>query len=131
MDMSTAKKRARQFELFHMAILFVGSEGWIYTGRGFMDAEPKSLLTQKLAPSDERLPYSNDHRRNFLDCVKSRKQPVSPIESAYHSDVTCHQAHIAMIIGRKVTWNADEEEFENDAEANRMKNRPMRSPWHL
>ncbi len=131
MDMETAKKRAWQFDLFHMAILFVGSDGWIYTGRGFMDAEPKSLLTQKLGANDERLPFSIDHRRNFLDCVKSRKQPVSHIDSAFYADVTCHQAHIAMTLGRKVTWDAEAEEFVNDAEANRMKNRPMRSPWHL
>lgn len=131
MDMGTAKKRARQFELFHMAILFIGSEGWIYTGRGYMEAEPKSLLTQKLSANDERLPLSYDHRRNFLDCVKSRKQPVSPIDSAFYSDVTCHQAHIAMTLGRKVTWDDTNEEFVNDAKANRMMTRPMRSPWHI
>ncbi|MBN1480150.1 gfo/Idh/MocA family oxidoreductase [candidate division KSB1 bacterium] len=131
MDMDTAKKRAWQFKLFHMAILFLGSEGWIYVGRGFMDAEPKSLLKEKLGPHDERLPFSNNHRRNFLDCVRDRKQPVSNIHSAFYSDVTCHQAHIAMTLGRKVTWNAEREEFENDPVANRLKGRAMRSPWHV
>ncbi len=131
MDMETAKKRAWQFDLFHMAILFIGREGWIYTGRGFMDAEPKSLLTQKLGSNDERLPFSNNHRRNFLDCVKSRTQPVAPIDAAYHADVTCHQAHIAMTLGRQVTWDAHAGKFVNDANANRLINRPMRSPWHV
>jgi hypothetical protein len=131
MDMSTAKKTAWQFGLFWMAILFEGSEGWIYVGRGFMDAYPKSLLTEKFKSNDERLPASNDHHRNFLNSVRSRKTPISSIDSAFYSDVACHQAHIAMKLGRKVTWNNETEQFVDDAEANRMTVRPMRSPWHL
>jgi hypothetical protein len=131
MDMNTAKKTAWQFGLFWMAMLFEGSEGWIYVGRGFMDANPKSLLTEKLHSSDERLPASNNHHRNFLDCVRNRQTPVSSIDSAFYSDVACHQAHIAMKLGRKLTWNNVTEQFVNDDEANRMMARSMRSPWHL
>ena len=131
MDMATAKKRAPQFDLFWMAILFQGSDGWIYVGRGFIDAEPKSLLREKLGPNDERLPVSNDHRRNFPDCVRQRKRPISHIDSAFYSDVACQQAHIAMTLGRKITWDNKAEMFLNDAEANRMTARSMRAPWHL
>ena len=131
MDMATAKKTAWQFGLFWMAILFEGSEGWIYVGRGFMDAHPKSLLTEKFTSRDERLPASNNHHRNFLDAVKSRRQPISDIDSAFYSDVACQQAHIAMKLGRKVNWNNKTEQFADDDEANRMISRPMRSPWHL
>ena len=131
MDMNTAKKKAWQFELFHMAILFLGSDGWIYVGRGFLDAEPKSLLRAQLGPNDTRLPVSNDHRRNFLDCVKCRTTPISSIDSAFYSDVTCHQAYIAAKLGRKVEWDNARELFIQDEEANRMKTRAMRSPWHL
>lgn len=131
MDMSTAKQAAWQFGLFWMAMLFEGSEGWIYVGRGFMDANPKSLLTEKFKSSDERLPQSNNHHRNFLDSVRSRKTPISSIDSAFYSDVACHQAHISMKLGRRVIWDNDAEMFVNDDEANRMMARPMRSPWHL
>ncbi len=131
MDMNTAKKKAWQFDLFHMAVLFLGSEGWLYVGRGFLDAEPKSLLRTQLGPNDRRLPVSNDHRRNFLDCVKSRKTPVSSIDSAFYSDVNCHQAYISIMLDRKVEWDNAKEEFINDDDANRLKTRAMRSPWVL
>ena len=131
MDMVTAKKKAPQFDLFWMAILFQGTDGWIYVGRGFIDAEPKSLLREKLGPNDQRLPWSTDHRRNFLNCVKSRKQPVSHIDSAFYSDVACHQAHIAMKLGRKIYWDNDSENFQNDEQANRMTVRAMRGEWHI
>lgn len=131
MDMHTAKKRAWQFELFWMAILFIGSEGWIYVGRDYMNSEPKSLLTYKFKSNEKRLPESKDQRRNFLDCVKSRKQPISDIESAFFSDVACHHADIAMKTGRKLTWNNATLQFENDNKANRLLKRSMRSPWHL
>ncbi len=130
MDMHTAKKTAWQFGLFWMAILFEGTEGWIYVGRGFMDAHPKSLLTEKLKSHEERLPASRNHHRNFLDAVRTRASTVSPIDAAFYSDVACHQAHIAMKLGRPVKWDNVLEKFD-DEEANRMMSRPMRSPWHL
>jgi len=130
MDMDTARTRAKQFNLFHMAILFLGHEGWIYVGRGYLAAEPKSLLKVKLSPGADHIPYSNDHRRNFLDCVKSRQTPVSSVDSAFYSDVTCHQGYITAMLGRKLTWDAEKEQF-TDADANRLLSRSMRSPWSL
>ncbi|RPH99115.1 MAG: gfo/Idh/MocA family oxidoreductase [Calditrichaeota bacterium] len=131
MDMSTATKTAWQFGLFWMAILFEGTEGWIYVGRGFMDAQPKSLLNLTISSDEDHLPVSNNHHRNFLDCVKSRKTPISNIESAFYSDIACHQAHIAMKLGRTCTWDNRLEKFVNDDQANRMMTRTMRSPYHL
>jgi len=78
-----------------------------------------------------RLGYSNDHKRNFLDCVKSRQKTVSPIDVAVRSDTVTHQDHIAMTLGRKLRWDPAKEEFVGDAGANEMLSRPMRSPWHL
>ncbi|MDZ7317137.1 MAG: Gfo/Idh/MocA family oxidoreductase [candidate division KSB1 bacterium] len=131
MDMHTAKKTAWQFGLFWMAILFEGTEGWIYVGRGFMDARPKSLLTEKLKPDEERLPESRNHHRNFLDAIRGLTAPISPIDAAFYSDIACHQAHIAMVLGRKVCWDNQSERFVDDPEANRLMSRAMRSPWQL
>jgi hypothetical protein len=36
-----------------------------------------------------------------------------------------------MRLGRKLRWDPDKEQFVNDAQANRMLSRPMRSPWRL
>jgi len=112
-------------------ILFLGTEGWVITSRGGNDADPKSLLKVAFDSSEMRLPVSNDHRRNFLDCIKTRQQTICPIETAVRSDTICHLDDIAIRLGRKLYWNPEKEEFINDEQANPMLGRPLRSPWCL
>jgi predicted dehydrogenase len=128
----TALKHARQFSLHHgLGILFLGAEGWVLVGRGFLDAEPKSLLSATIGPDEIRLPVSDNHRRNFLEAVKTRQRTICPVETAVRSDTVCHLDDIAIRLGRKLRWNPEREEFINDDQANRMLTRPMRSPWRL
>jgi hypothetical protein len=74
---------------------------------------------------------STGHHRNFLDSVKTRKPPACPIEAAVRSDTLAHLADISMRLGRKLRWDPEREVFVDDADANKMLDRPMRSPWHL
>jgi predicted dehydrogenase len=69
------------------------------------------------------------HARNFLDCVKSRKQPISDLESAHRVAVVCHLANISLRLGRRIRWDAKREEIVEDAEASRMLVRSYRAPW--
>ncbi len=78
-----------------------------------------------------RLYESRDHQQNFLDCVKTRKKTITPIEVAYRSISVGHLGEIAMLLGRKIHWDPDKQVFVNDDAANRMLSRPMRAPWHL
>ena len=131
MNTRTALKRAEQFSLHNgLGVLFIGDEGWVLVERGFIDAEPKSLLTATINP-DDRLPRSNNHRRNFIECVKSRRQTICPVDTAVRSDTICHLDDIAIRLGRKLHWDPEKEQFTDDEQANRMLSRPMRSPWHL
>jgi hypothetical protein len=114
-----------------VGVLFVGSDGWVIVSRGGIDAEPRSLLQATFDDGETRLPVSNNHRRNFLDCVKTRQQPVSPVEAAVRSDTVCHLEDIAIRLGRKLRWDPQAERFTNDPEANRLLTRPLRSPWQL
>jgi len=131
MDMGTARTRAEQFRLAHFGILFRGTAGWIYVSRQGFFTEPEALKHITLGPNDVRLPRSNDHRRNFLDAVKARSKPITNVDTAVRSDIICHQADIAMQLGRPLRWDPQKEVFVNDPQANRMLARPMRSPWHL
>jgi predicted dehydrogenase len=132
MNSTKAMKRAEQFSLYHrVGILFQGSDGWVFVCRERIEAEPKSMLTTTFGSEEIHLPRSNNHRRNFLDCVKTRNKPICPIESAVRSDTVCHIDDIAMRLGRKLRWNPEKEEFIDDETANSMLTRPMRSPWHL
>jgi len=118
-----------------LGVRFEGTDGWVFIKErhlgGKMDADPKSLLTEKLGPGDVRLPFSDNHGQNFLDCIKTRSRTVAPVEVAVRSDALCQLSNIAMRLGRKLKWDPDAEQFVGDAEADRMLSRPPRSPWRL
>ncbi len=69
------------------------------------------------------------HARNFLDCVKSRSEPVADLESGHRVVTTCHVANISLKTGRKLVWDSAKEQVVGDAEASSMLARPYRKPW--
>jgi predicted dehydrogenase len=69
------------------------------------------------------------HARNFIDCAKSRKVPISDLESGHRVATVCHLANISLRVGRKLRWNGEKEEVIGDPEASAMLRRPYRGPW--
>jgi predicted dehydrogenase len=69
------------------------------------------------------------HVRDFLDCIRSRKQPVSDLESAHRAATACHLANISLRLRRLVRWDGDKETVGGDPEAARLLERPYRAPW--
>jgi predicted dehydrogenase len=113
-------------------VTWEGSEGKVWADRGRHDADPKSILTSKIGPDEVHLYESNDHFRNFIDCVISRKEPVAPVEVAHRSITICHLGNIAMRLGREsLKWDPEKERILDDAEASKMLRRSYRSPWKL
>jgi predicted dehydrogenase len=113
------------------ATKFIGTEGWIRISRTDWDAEPKSLLQEKIAAADSRLIHSANHYQNFVDAVKARRGAVSPLADAVRSDIISHLCDIAIRLKRKVTWDPKKEAIVGDAEASEMCSRAMRAPWTL
>ncbi len=111
---------------------WIGADGrWIWVDRGGLDANPKSILRERIGPDEVRLFRSPGHHREFLDCVKSRRPTTTPAETAHRSASIGHLGQIAMITGRKIRWNPDTEQILNDPTASRMLSTPMRAPWRL
>jgi len=110
---------------------WIGEEGWIHVDRGFIDANPKSLLKEKFGPNDIHLFKSPGHHRNFINCVKSRKQTITPCEVAHRSATPGHLGQISMLLGRKINFNPDTEEIIGDETAARMMSSSYRAPWHI
>jgi len=108
-----------------------GDKGWIYVRRGRLEAEPKSVLDEVIGPDEIKLYRSRDHKQNFVDCVKSRKETIAPAEVGHRSISVGLLGEIAMLTEQKLRWNPDNEVFLNSDQANRMLSRPMRAPWHL
>ena len=112
-------------------VRFMGDKGRVHVTRGSIQTEPEELLEVKLQPTDERLHESSNHLTNFLDCVKTRRDPVAPVESGHAATTLTLVADIATRLQRKLTWDWTTERFVNDAAANAMLSRAMRSPWTL
>ena len=110
---------------------FIGTEGWIEMGASGFFAEPASLKTSIIGANEIHLGTSTNHMRNFLDCVKTRREPAAPIEIGHRSATICHLANIAMWLKRTLRWDPAAERFiGDDAEAaNRLLGRANRAPW--
>lgn len=110
-------------------VRFEGEEGWVETGdSGIIEASSKALLEDRQFPGG--YPPDN-HIRGFLDCVKSRMQPIAHAEVAHRSISACHVANVCKRLDRPVKWDPAKEEFIGDEEANRLRSRAYREPWYL
>ncbi|MBN2451043.1 MAG: Gfo/Idh/MocA family oxidoreductase [Lentisphaeria bacterium] len=109
-------------------VTFVGEEGRIFT-RGDIEAEPRSLLKEYPRPGDVRLYRSLDHAQNFVDCVRSRRETITPPEIAHRATSTALLGDIACRLGRPLRWDPERETFVGDAAANRLLAGVWRWPW--
>jgi len=112
-------------------VTFEGTEGKVHISRSRIDAEPKSILQSKIGPGEIHLYASNSHVGNFLECVKTRKDPIVPVEIGHRSNVICMMSDAAIRLGRKLKWDPAAERYVGDPQANRFLARAMRSPWRL
>ena len=108
-----------------------GTEGWIEMQDEKPTYYPESLKTSVIGPNEIHLYESNDHHRNFIDCIKARRETAAPAEVGHRSTSICHLGNIAMTLKRKLRWDPEAERFIGDEHANRMLSRALRSPWHL
>jgi predicted dehydrogenase len=69
------------------------------------------------------------HTRDFVECVRSRRQPIADLEGAHRIATACHLANLSLRLGRKLRWDAERETIAGDIEAQAMLERPYRPPW--
>lgn len=110
-------------------VRFVGSDGWVDIGRKDFTCEPAALRDTEIGPNERRLYVSENHYRNFLDCVKSRQEPIEPVETGHRTSMLCHLGNIAMRLKRTIKFDPRTEQIVGDEEASRMLGRPLRKPW--
>jgi len=111
---------------------WIGTDGWVWVDRGGFDASNLDWFAQ--IPPDKykvKLYKSDNHQRNFLDCVKSRKPTITPVETAHHSAIPGHLGLISMLVGRKLKWDVASEKIIGDLEATKWLTRHYRSPWKI
>ena len=131
-------------------ILFIGTEGWLFVSRGderVTASDPVSVtgnavergplsasnlsIIRELTNDEVHLYVSDNHARNWLDCIKSRNMPIAPAEVAHRSCTACLLQQIAMHLKRKLYWDPKTERFKNDNEANSWLKRVERPKYAI
>jgi predicted dehydrogenase len=116
------------------SIKFIGTDGWVGNRgwRGKVEASSDKILNSVIGDEEIKLftEPAGEHR-NFLDCVKSRKDPYFPVDIGHRISTVCHLGNLSIKLSRKLKWDPEEEQFFNDADATAMMSRPMREPWSL
>ena len=110
---------------------FIGDEGWVHVNRGSITAEPKSPLDVKITPEKAHLVKSDNQYLDFLECVRSRRDPVAPVDAGHRASVIGNVADIALRLNRRVRWDPARDQFVGDDQANRLLSRAMREPWTM
>jgi myo-inositol 2-dehydrogenase/D-chiro-inositol 1-dehydrogenase len=127
-------------------IRYEGTEGWIWVSRGnytasasdpvaqgnnakALDASDPKILQSEIGAGEIHLYESEEHHGNWLDCIQTGKQPLSPAEIGHRACSVCLVSHVAMKVGRKLEWDPKAERFVNDDEANSHLSRPQRAPY--
>jgi len=110
-------------------VKFEGSEGWAWADRGDKGASSEAILQSEIKSDEIHLYKSENHFRNFIDCVISRKETIAPAETAHRSITPAHLGNIAMMLETDLEWDPVNEKIVNNEQANNMLARPMREPW--
>ncbi len=108
-----------------------GENGWIHVDRSKLTAENPAVLEEKIGEDEIHLYRSADHVRNFIECIKSREETITPAEIAYRSISVALLGEIAMLTGQKLNWDPEKEVFIDNINANRLLSRPFRGSWSL
>ncbi|MHC5542111.1 Gfo/Idh/MocA family protein, partial [Singulisphaera rosea] len=117
-------------------ILFEGTEGSLFVGRGKLTGKPvDEMKTRPLPEGAIEKVYKNrpvvDHIRNFFDCVVSRSEPISDVFSHHRALTTCHLAGIAARFGRPIRWDPKAETILDDSQAQGFLTRERRKGFEI
>ena len=117
-------------------ILFEGTDGRFFVNRGRISGAPVEALRENPLPDGaiEKVyggPVSENHSANFIECMKSRKQPVSDVWSHNRMLEICHLANISMRLGRELNWDPAQREIVGDSQANSFLMRESRKDYTI
>jgi predicted dehydrogenase len=129
---------------------WIGEKGFVHVNRGgafdtdieglgevIMKREGNKVVKGRKLPElgddviKTRLYKTPGHWRNLLDCIKSRQETVTPVETAHHSTIPGHLSLIAMMTDSTIKWDPEKETILDNAEASKLLGRTYRAPWTL
>lgn len=115
-----------------MGATWYGDLGWIHVDRGYrISASDPKILEEVIGDNEIHLYKSDNHYQNFVDCVRSGKETIAPVDVAYRAISVGLLGEIAMTTGQTIKWDPDNEVIIDNEHASRMLSRPYRKPWTL
>lgn len=116
-------------------VKFWGENGWIEVSRGYFKGSDPKFDPPASAASTEEGPYETriPHQINFIECVRSRQDPVASVDIGHSSCTVCTLGNIACDLKRTIKWNPETETFVDDTDgaATGKLHYVYRSPWTL
>jgi hypothetical protein len=88
-------------------------------------------MSSEIGPNEIHLQESTSHQLSFVESVRTRKDPVSPVETAVRSDLISHLSDLCVRTGQPVRWDPVKQTITGNEAARKMMSRPLRKPWTL
>jgi hypothetical protein len=117
-----------------LGCVFIGEKGRIEVNRDRISADPAELITGADRPPALKVPETQPHIENFIECIKTRAKCNADIEYGQCSSTLCTLVNIARDIGlvdKPLAWDPAAERFTNNDDANKMLSAPRRAGWEL
>ena len=110
---------------------FIGEKGIIRAGRGYLTSDVAEIVKTPIGEKEFHVYPSNNHRRNWVECVRTRKTTICTAEIGHRSATVCHLGNLGYQLRRKLKWDPAKEVFNDDAEANKLTTREPREKWKV
>ena len=136
-DKGLLYKYANGIEMIHepkdnnRAVRFVGTDGEVLVARGMLKTSPENLKDKVLDKDVAGVYYSDNHYKDFLDAIRSRKAPICDVEVGHRTATVCNIGNIAYRLKRSLQWDPGQEIFVNDPEASTWLGREMKKEWKV
>jgi predicted dehydrogenase len=114
-------------------VKFWGEKGWIEVSRGYFNASDPKFIPEKKEASTEPYETKIPHQLNFIESVRTRKDPTVPVEIGHSSCTVCNLGNIACELKRTIKWDPSTETFvgDTDGKATKMLHYEYRKGWKL
>ena len=127
--------RAFVSDQFANGLRFIGEGGKeIFVTRGKLEMKPDGLIREKIRPEEAHLYVSGQHEKNFVECVFSGQETITPCEVGHRSITISHLANAGLRLGlKRIQWDPKAERYVGSGaeEATKLMSAPLRGDWSL
>ena len=114
-----------------LGIYFHGLNGTLYSDYGRHEIVPEGDMLTDIEPPEKSIPPSPGHEQEWLNCIRSRKQPSCNPDYHCRIDVPICLANLSMKLSRAIRFDPDSETIVGDNEAARLAIPEYRDPWQF